>query len=298
MRARSMFTRVLLVVSLAATGLVASSMPAAADFHLMKIDEVYAGAGSEPNADFVELEMQASGQGNVSGHALSLFDASGTRFECPIPADVPNTSEESPILFATAQAEGTFGVDADFTIPPMLAGGSGAVCFAGTVDCVSWGSFTGTTPSPAGTPFPGGIPPNNSIERVLPDTNNSATDFVAEDSPVPEPNAGNLGSMTCQPFSGGGPGSGSQFDVQGLKARVKGGRATITGRIEPSATGQKVKLVFFADGSPLRKRASKAATMNAESRFKKRFAVPSDSTRCKVVVRFLGSKLGQKRFRC
>jgi hypothetical protein len=38
--------------------------------------------------------------------------------------------------------------------------------------------------------------------------------------------------------------------------------------------------------------------LNASSEFKKRFKVPSDSTRCKVVVRFKGAKLGQKKFRC
>jgi hypothetical protein len=79
---------------------------------------------------------------------------------------------------------------------------------------------------------------------------------------------------------------------------VKGGRATISGKINPPAPGDRVKLTFFANGSPLRKIATKSATLNAESRFKKRFRVPSDSTRCKVVVRFKGSKLGQKKFRC
>lgn len=288
--------RILLVVSLAATGLVASSAPAAADFHLMKIDEVFAGTASEPNADFVELEMQALGQGNVSGHPLHLFDASGARFDCSIPTDVPIAAQESPILFATTQAEAALAIDADFTIPPILDGASGAACFAGTVDCVSWGSFTGTTPSPAGTPFAGGIPPDNSIKRTA-DTNNSATDFVAEDSPGPENNVGSLGAMTCQPFTGTG-GGGGVFDLTNLRTRVKGGRATITGKVDPPAPREQVKLRFFANGSPLRKVATKTATLNTDSKFKKRFKVPSESTRCKVVVRFRGAKLGQKKFKC
>jgi hypothetical protein len=59
-----------------------------------------------------------------------------------------------------------------------------------------------------------------------------------------------------------------------------------------------VKLTFFANGSPLRRVASKRAALNAESEFSKRFKVPSDSIRCKIVVRFQGSKMGQKKFRC
>jgi hypothetical protein len=290
--------RVLLVVSLAATGLVASSAPAAADFHLMKVDEVFAGTTSEPNADFVELEMQAPGQGNVSGHPLHLFDASGTRFDCIIPTDVPNTAQESPILFATTQAETALEIDADFTIPPMLDQASGAACFAGTVDCVSWGSFTGTTPSPAGTPFVGGIPPDKSIERTA-DANNSASDFVVVDPPGPDNNVGSLGAMTCQLFTGtGGGGGGAAFNLTNLKTRVKGGRAAVTGKVDPPAPGDQVKLTFFANGSALRKVAAKNATLNADSKFKKRFKVPGESTRCKVVVRFKGAKLGQRKFKC
>jgi hypothetical protein len=296
MTRRHTLARLLLVGSLAAAGLVAMAPPAAADFHLMKVEEVFAGTPSVPNADFVELEMQAEGQGNVSGHPLHLFDASSARFDCSIPADVPDENLDDKILFATTQAETEFGINADFTIPAILDGSSGAVCFATTVDCVSWGGFTGTTTSPAGTPFPSGIPPDNSIERSGPDTNNSADDFTVV-TPNAMPNAGDLGSMTCQPFTGGGPG-GSAFTLQNLKAKVKGGRATISGRIDPSAPGDRVKLTFFANGSPLRKIATKSATLNAESRFKKLFRVPSDSTRCKVVVRFKGSKLGQKKFRC
>jgi hypothetical protein len=274
---------------------VATSSPAAADFHLMKVEEVFAGTTSEPNADFVELEMQAGGQGNVSGHPLHLFDASSARFDCSISADVPNEDLGDEILFATTQAETELGINADFTIPAMLDGSSGAVCFAMSVDCVSWGGFTGATPSPAGIPFPSGIPPDNSIERTG-DTNNSADDFTVV-TPNAIPNTGDLGSMTCQPFTGGGPGGGA-FALQNLKAKVKSGRATISGKIEPPAPGETVRLTFFANGSPLRKVATKNATLNASSEFKKRFKVPSDSTRCKVVVRFKGSKLGQRKFKC
>jgi hypothetical protein len=291
---RRIAARLLAACSLAAAGLVASAGSAAADFHLMKVDEVFAGTGSDATADFVELEMVAEGQGNVSGHPLQLFDASGVRFDCDLPADVPNDNAGDEILFATAAAEATLPVNADFVIPPMLDGSSGAACFAG-VDCVSWGSFGGTTPSPAGTPFPGGIPGGQSIDRVV-DTNNSAVDFTTV-APNPETNVGDLGSMTCQPFTGSGRGGG-QSSLQGLKANVTGNRAVISGHILPPAPGKQVALTFFANGSPLRKIAKKSATLNADSRFKKSFRVPTGSTRCRVKVAFEGALLGKKTFRC
>ncbi|HEX2024904.1 MAG TPA: hypothetical protein VHH92_00760, partial [Actinomycetota bacterium] len=78
----------------------------------------------------------------------------------------------------------------------------------------------------------------------------------------------------------------------------RGTRATITGRIDPPAPGEKVSLTFFANGSPLRKIAKKSATLNDQSRFRKAFRVPTESTRCKVKVRFRGAMVGQKGFRC
>jgi hypothetical protein len=295
MTLRQMLARLFLVGSLAAAGLVTAAPRAAANFHLMKVEEVFAGTTSEPNADFVELEMQAPGQGQVGGHPLHLFDVSSARFDCSIPANVPNQDTGDRILFATVQAEAELGINADFTIPAMLDGSSGAVCFAMSVDCVSWGGFTGTTTSPSGTPFPSGIPPDNSIERTG-DTNNSADDFTVV-TPNAVPNTGDLGSMTCQAGTGPGPG-GSAYDLQGLKVKVKGGRAIIRGTVQPPAPGERVRLTFFANGSALRKLASKNATLNAGSEFRKRFRVPSESTRCKVVVRFKGAKMGQRKFKC
>jgi hypothetical protein len=290
---RRALIRILVVASLVAGGLVVSTGPVAADFHLMKVDEVFAGTASDASADFVELEMQAELQGNVSGHPLQLFDATGARFDCTLPSDVPNEIEGGRILFATAAADAAFPITPDFVIPAVLEGTSGAACFAG-VDCASWGSFPGSPPSPAGTPFAGGIPPGQSIDRVA-DTDNSAADFAVT-GPSPQNNAGNLGTMTCQPFTG--TGSGGAASLKDLRTRVKGGRAIISGRMDPPAPGQRVKLTFFANGSPLRKVAVKSATLNASSRFRKSFRVPADSTRCRVRVAFAGQSVGKKTFRC
>jgi hypothetical protein len=83
-----------------------------------------------------------------------------------------------------------------------------------------------------------------------------------------------------------------------LKVRTKGGRATISGRIQPPAPGEKVSLTFFANGSPHRKIAKKSDTLNTDSRFRKSFRVPADSTRCRIRVAFQGDAVGKKTFRC
>jgi hypothetical protein len=91
------------------------------------------------------------------------------------------------------------------------------VCFE-NVDCVSWGSFPGGAAATdqdggPGTPYGGGIPIGESIDRKLganntleaaDDTNNSANDFEAE-AASPNPNGPiNLGSTTCTAAGGGG----------------------------------------------------------------------------------------------
>jgi hypothetical protein len=91
---------------------------------------------------------------------------------------------------------------------------------------------------------------------------------------------------------------GGQWILQRLKAKVKGNKAIITGQIAPPAPGEKVSLTFFANGSALKKVAKKSAELNADSRFKRKFKVPAESTRCKVKVAFKGDNLGKKKFKC
>jgi hypothetical protein len=287
---RSTLARLVVVASLAAGGLVAASGRAGADFHLMEVQEVSAGTTAQPNADFVELQMTAPFQGNVSGHQLLLYDAAGMQTECTLPADVSSEIVNDPILFGTTEFQSLVSDDPDFIVPPLLHSDGGAVCWE-NIDCVSWGSFAGTTTSPAGTPEAGGIPPDMSINRGA-DTDDSNSDFTPG-PPSPDANgATTLGTASC-----GAPGPGP-VSVQGLKAKVKGNRVTITGKIEPPAPGDNVTLTLFANGSPLRKVAKKSDELDANSEFKKRFKIPSDSTRCKVKVQFRGQAVGKKRFKC
>jgi hypothetical protein len=241
--------------------------------------------------------MWSAGQNLVGGHVLKLYRADGSVEDCTIPSSVANGANQATILFATTQ----LGPNVDFTFPPLLDGSAGAVCFEG-IDCVSWGTFSGSTTSDAAPPFAAGIPDAQSIDRKTnisgdpnlldsgDDTNNSNSDFQAE-TPSPTHNGDAAGpeAMTCEP---GGT------SVQNLRTRVRGNRATITGRIDPPAPGDTVKLTFFAKRLRFRKVATKFDQLDLESRFMKRFRVPANATRCMVKVAFHGVLEATKRFAC
>jgi hypothetical protein len=91
--------------------------------------------------------------------------------------------------------------------------------------------------------------------------------------------------------------------VKGVKAKVKGGKAIISGQILPPAPGGKVFLTFFANGSPLRKVAKGKDKLNSQSKFSKKFKIPGGATRCMVKVNFKGDaghfpSKAKKKFSC
>jgi hypothetical protein len=102
--------------------------------------------------------------------------------------DVPNGEKHRTILIAPGQVD---GVNPDVTHSLSFGSPGGAVCFE-TIDCVSYGSFSGAVlPSPAGTPVPGypTSDPGQSLTRRIDrgcateleasdDTNDSASDFT------------------------------------------------------------------------------------------------------------------------
>lgn len=197
--------------------LALGASPAAATFHLMQVREVYPGSAAAPEADYVELQMWASGQNHVEGHVLRSYDAAGNVTGTSTFAhDVAGSANQSTLLLATPQAEAQFGVAADAPLAPGLSPAGGAVCWE-TIDCVSWGSFSGALPSPAGTPAAaGGIPDGMALRRTtsrgcatllepVDDMNDSAEDFTAV-SPLPRPNAA---PPTEQPCGAGGSGGGT-----------------------------------------------------------------------------------------
>jgi hypothetical protein len=204
---------------LAVTTLAWGAPPAQATFHEMSIREVYPGSIAQPDAEYIELQMWAPGQNLVGGHSLKTYNASGGLVSTSTFAnDVAGDANQSTILLATPAAESTFGVVPDAAMAPnQLDPSGGAVCWAETIDCVSWGSFSGSLTSPAGSPAASsGIPDGMALRRTISpgcatlleptdDRDNSAADF----SPVfpgPRPNSVPPAERACG--SGGQQGSG------------------------------------------------------------------------------------------
>jgi hypothetical protein len=204
-----------LSLAVAALGLAAS--PAAATFHLMEIREVYPGSNASPGAEYVELQMYAAGQNLVGGHFLRAFGPTGNVVATDtFPANVQEGADQSTILLATPEAESQFGISGDGPMSPsgQLDPSGGAVCWE-TIDCVSWGNFSGSLPAPAGSPAtPGGIPDGMALRRTIApgcatlleptdDHDNSAADFSPV-FPAPRPNSVVATERPCEPAPAGG----------------------------------------------------------------------------------------------
>lgn len=206
--------------------LMGVAAPAAAEFHLMLIREVYVGPVDDADAQYVELQMYEPGQHRVGGHSLTFYGPTGAVLgTVTFPMDVPNGSNQDSILVATAEAEARFTVNADLAMSALLDPAGGKVCFE-NIDCFSWGSFSGdsTTPSPSGNPFSpvDGLTPDSAALRDISagsasqleaadDTNDSAADFDFAVAPDP---TGNVSGTPCDPEAyncdgdGGGGGGG------------------------------------------------------------------------------------------
>lgn len=223
--------RLALLVSAASLALSAWPSVASATFHEMWIREVYAGSLLQPESQYVELQMWSSGQNFVDGHVLRTYDASGGATSTNIfTSDVPNGANQSTILLATPAAEAEFGVSADTGLggsKPLDPAG-GAVCWE-ALDCVSWGGFAGSLPSPAGSPAaaaPSGMALRRTIAPLCPtaldggdDHNNSAADFSTV-FPAPRPNSVAPSERPCGDggggfFGGGGGGGGTGGQKKG-----------------------------------------------------------------------------------
>lgn len=204
--------------------LLALTLPATASatFHEMSIRELYPGSLAQPESEYVELQMWAAGQNHVEGHVLRTYDAGGgVTSTNTFAGDVSGSANQSTILLATSAAEAGFGISADTALSPgKLDPAGGAVCWE-NLDCVSWGSFSGSLPSPAGTPA-AVIPDGMALRRTIApgcatlleptdDHDNSAVDLSAV-FPAPRPNSVAPSERRCpgggENGSGEGAGSG------------------------------------------------------------------------------------------
>lgn len=189
------------------------SLPVFAAFHLMRVVEVFPGTPAAPNAQYVVIQMYASSQNFVTGHDISVFNAQGTEVGNFVFADdVPNGSNQDKILIATPEAVAFFNLQADLEMTPAIISSGGKVCFAGTLDCVAWGAYSGPDTG-VGTPYKAatGLATGKAAKRRLDiggspstleasdDTNNSANDFI-EGLPAPRNNLrvnGTIPASTC-----------------------------------------------------------------------------------------------------
>ena len=197
-----MVRRLAAVASFALIGAVAVASTASAQ-ELNKIRQIKGEGGASVDTSYIELQMFAPGQNLVSGHHITLWDQDALILGNPIPVqdftlagpNPPFGDNQRTILIGDAAVVGR-----DFTLDlstylSVLAGGSpplwqaGAACFD-TVDCVSWGSFTGANYLPDKTTPNGGVlPATFSFQRTIApgcptlleatdDTNNAQTDFL------------------------------------------------------------------------------------------------------------------------
>jgi hypothetical protein len=182
------------------------------------------------------------------------------------------------MVLATPEAEAEFDFSADAAMTPSGALGAvgGAVCWE-QIDCVSWGSFSGSLPSPAGAPAsPGGIPDGMALRRTIApgcpsllepgDDHDDGADF-APAFPGPRPNsvapterlcaaAGSGGGSTAgNPAAPGGHGAAGapQTSLRGKPAKRAGDR-TPTFRFAADETG--VRFECRVDGAAFRRCSS------------------------------------------
>ncbi len=109
--------------------------------------------------------------------------------------------------------------------PSLLDPVGGAVCWE-SLDCASWGSFSGSAPSPTGSPAsPGGIPDGMALRRTIEpgcatllergdDRDNSVTDFAAV-FPSPRPNSVSPSERACSVQTAAGGNSSPEGGVAG-----------------------------------------------------------------------------------
>jgi cysteine-rich repeat protein len=236
------------------------SLPALATFHLMKVVEIFPGTAASPSAQYVVIQMYASGQNLVGGHALTVFNGAGAVVGTfTFTGNVANGANQAKILIATSQAETFFGINADLVMSASMLSSGGKVCWAGTIDCVAWGAYTGSSAG-VGTPFNagGGLTCGRAAARRLnlsgsstvldagDDTDNSANDFAFA-TPVPRNNAGAMGTVppaTC--------GDGA---IEGLEQcddynHMSGDGCSSTCQLEQPSTGggRKVASDYNGDG--------------------------------------------------
>jgi hypothetical protein len=190
-----------LVTIVFAAPLVLAAPSAQASFHEILIREVF--TGGTANDSYIVLQAYTGGQNLVSGHAVTAYNAAGSEVgSITFGGSVANGQSQMTILVADTSYASTFPTPTNpapdaSTDKLNLNPAGGAVCWAG-LDCVAWGSFSGSiSPSPG---LPAVSPAGMALRRTIvrgscanrldlgDDTNDSAEDFALQ-APHPRSNA-------------------------------------------------------------------------------------------------------------
>jgi hypothetical protein len=192
--------RLLLGVLFACCALFIPAQSALATFHLIYVSEVHPGSTAQPQSSFVELQMYDDDENFLGNHAVTLHNSTGAMIGTfTFPADLPGPSiSQQTILVGDDGVEAAFGVKPDLVASALnIPASGGAACWE-SLDCVSWGNFSGSTSPSSGVPVDApGIPDGSSIERRISrgacanrldendDSNDGDTDFV-DAAPSPQ----------------------------------------------------------------------------------------------------------------
>ena len=205
---------------------LSSPAPGEAIFHLAVIDEVMSGVGGDPDAQYVEVRMETSGQNIVHDTLLSVFDEDANpalTLLLILPDDVPNSGANLRWIMATEAFANLPQVQAagftpDVIVPFGILTPKGMVCWGAPdwapapddwpldddmtkeeegynfpflyTDCVSYGGYVGP-PVPTHPPATA-LPPGDgtmSLQRIASPPDEDALELRC---PTPENNAGQV----------------------------------------------------------------------------------------------------------
>jgi len=171
----------------------------------MDITEVLTSWQGDDTVQFVELQMLANGQNDLSNGAQLVIDdataSSAGHHVFTFQTDVANGVTSGRVLISTTRAATVSGVTPDFQVTdaflPKLAG---RICYVGNdpqnglevVDCVAYGKYTAGN-GRFGRPTPL-TPDDRSLRRIGTSGNNRA-DWGTSLTPAPQNNAGQTATM-------------------------------------------------------------------------------------------------------